>query len=649
MRSLGTSVAALATGLLVASTVGCGLVPAPSAGDAPGDPADTVGLLVTALEDHTLEGVPLSTGDAVGRFESAIGQLSDIPVRVRSTDVERDGDAASATLRWSWDLGARSWNYDTTVDLEAAARGGERRWVVAWTPAALQPSLSETDVLDVVRTPAPRGDILGAGGRPLVTDRPVIRYGLDKSKIRPSSVRASADRVAEALEIDAAAFRRAARSAGARAFVEAVTLRREEATTAVPPGFADIPGALALPDVLPLAATREFAAPLLGRVGPATTESIEQGRGRVRPGDMVGLSGLQARYDERLSGTPGIEVRATGTGPCADWPDCPDAGEPRTLVSVPAQGGRPVRLTLDEGMQLRAEQALADAGGAASPPSALVAIRPSSGEILVAANGPGNEGLNAATFGQYAPGSTFKIVSALALLRAGVGLDDRVECSPTIEVDGKQFKNYDDYPTDRTGDISFTDAVANSCNTALIGQRGRLHQRALTDAAAALGLGNDYDLGFPAYFGQAPAADAETELAADVIGQGKVLASPMAMAAVAASVAAGHIVVPHLITDAPPQPVAQSPTPLTAREAADLRTLMRAVVTQGSGAFLSDLSGEPGAKTGTAEYGEPAPDGSLPTHTWMIATRGDLAVAVFVETGASGSQTAGPILEDFLR
>ena len=75
---------------------------------------------------------------------------------------------------------------------------------------------------------------------------------------------------------------------------------------------------------------------------------------------------------------------------------------------------------------------------------------------------------------------------------------------------------------------------------------------------------------------------------------------------------------------------------------------MRAVVTEGSGSFLADLPGEVGAKTGTAEYGSPDASGSLPTHTWMIATQGDLAVAVFVETGQSGSTTAGPILERFL-
>ena len=95
-----------------------------------------------------------------------------------------------------------------------------------------------------------------------------------------------------------------------------------------------------------------------------------------------------------------------------------------------------------------------------------------------------------ATFGQFAPGSTFKSVSSLALLRAGLGPDTTVPCTPTIVVDGKSFKNYDDYPSGGIGDIPFRTAVANSCNTAFISQRDRLGDRDLADAAAALGMGD---------------------------------------------------------------------------------------------------------------------------------------------------------------
>jgi cell division protein FtsI/penicillin-binding protein 2 len=273
--------------------------------------------------------------------------------------------------------------------------------------------------------------------------------------------------------------------------------------------------------------------------------------------------------------------------------------------------------------------------------------------VLAAASGPGSKGYNTATFGQYAPGSTFKVVSALALLRSGLTPASPVSCTPTITVDGKQFKNYSDYPSGRLGRISLRDALANSCNTGFISQHERLKGKDLTDAAASLGVGVDHDLGFPVYFGEVPRPASETEGAADMIGQGKVLASPMAMAAVAASVSKGDTVVPRLVTGVGDDDTvggASEPdlaAPLTPAEAGELRAMMRAVVAEGSGALLQSVQ-PPAliAKTGTAEYGSKAP---LPTHAWMIAAQGDLAVAVFVATGESGSRTAGPILQSFLR
>ena len=73
---------------------------------------------------------------------------------------------------------------------------------------------------------------------------------------------------------------------------------------------------------------------------------------------------------------------------------------------------------------------------------------------------------------------------------------------------------------------------------------------------------------------------------------------------------------------------------------------LAAVVTGGTGEIVGTVPGQPViAKTGTAEYGTANPPA---TRAWMVAGRGDLAVAVFVADGASGSHTAGPIMRDLL-
>ncbi len=585
--------------------------------------------LASGLAARDLTGVPLddpAAGEQLAAIWAAVPE--DQQVTVDAGAVTTQDDTASATLDWTWQLDGAEWAYETPVEATRTDDG----WRVSWSPAVVAPDLAPGESLALSSLPSERGTVLGAGEATIVGPRPVVRLGLDKTQAEPGRWRSSARAIARELDLAVGDYVARVEAAGEKAFVEALVLRADDAATTLTPAYAAIPGAARFEDEVPLAPTREFAAPLLGTVGDATAEIVEASDGAISPGDVVGLSGLQARYDEQLRGTPGLRVSATG-------------GEAdRTLFEQAPVPGRPLRLTLDPALQEKAEQALADTG----PVSALVAIRPSSGDILAAANGPGNDGLNAATFGQYAPGSTFKVVSSLALLRAGLDPASPVACDATTVVDGKTFKNYDDYPATGIGRITLRQAVANSCNTAFISQRDRLGDTALTEAAGSLGLGIDRDLGFPAYFGQVPTPQGETEKAADLIGQGTVLASPMAMAAVAASVRAGTTVTPRLVLDHEVPP-STGPTPLTAGEAERLRGLMRAVVTGGSGSFLADLPGAVGAKTGTAEYGSPDGSGSLPTHTWMIATQGDLAVAVFVETGVSGSQTAGPLLEQFLR
>ena len=430
-----------------------------------------------------------------------------------------------------------------------------------------------------------------------------------------------------------APYVKAVRGAGDRAFVEAISFRKAEVPPAVLAGYEDITGR-----------ARARRRHLVGADAGVRGADPRPGRAGHRGDDRGGSRPLPGRA---TSPGPAACRRATtssSAGRPAGWSRrCrrPRPGPARDLFRVQETDGDPLELTLDPDLQTDAEALLADVPSA----SALVAIRPSDGAILAAANGPGTAGQNFATYGQFPPGSTFKIVSSLALLRAGLTPDSTVSCPPTLTVDGKEFGNYSDYPSSANGDIPLRTAVAQSCNTAFIGARDELADGDLADAAASLGLGVDHDLGFPAYFGSVEPPASETEAAADLIGQGTILASPMTMAAVIASVQEGRLVVPRLVEQVDVSD--HDHTPLTGEEAAQLQEMLRGVVTDGSGSQLADVPGPPViAKTGTAEF---VGDDGVQTHAWMVAAQGDLAVAVFVEIGESGSRTAGPILEEFLR
>jgi cell division protein FtsI/penicillin-binding protein 2 len=586
--------------------------------------------LTAALSEHTLEDVALTEPEDAARFEEQAAPLAGYDVEVTAGEVEREGGKGTVALHWAWTVEGHDWTYDTTAQL---VEGDEQRWAVEWTAASFVPDLAADERIELRREYGERADVVDTADRPIVTDRPVGRYGLDKANTPPDQVASSAERIAASVGIDPAAYRAQAEAAGPEAFVEALAVRKGEESRHVTGDFSSIPGALIVPDEMTLAPSRTFAREILGYVGEATAEVVEKSEGAVHAGDRVGLAGLLATYDAQLRGTPAVTIEAVG----AD-----DAR--RTVAEFDGTPGQPLVLTLDQEMQAEAERILAPLSGDDAPASAIVAIRPSTGEILAAANGPGNGGMNVATAGAYAPGSTFKLVTSLALLRAGVTLDEPLACRETLDVDGYTFHNFDDYPASALGDVTFRTAVANSCNTALIGARDRVDDGALADAAQSLGLGADPDLGYPAVLGSVPAPDSETERAADLIGQGRVQATPLGMATVAASIQAGRTVVPHLIADRPGEPAPDAP--LTDAEAVALRELMRAVVTDGSATFLGAIPGDPvGAKTGTAEYGERGDDGAYPKHSWMIGTHGDLAVAVFVETGVSGAVTAGPLLQ----
>jgi len=594
------------------------------------DPQEAVDALASALASGDFTDVAFTdtTAEEVATdYAAVVDGMGDVEPVVSAGAAHEAKGTATAKLAWTWPVAGDEWSY--TTDAELTETDGE--WQVAWSRDLVEPSLGSSTVLDTTPIGSARGEILGAGGRALVFDRPVVRFGIDRTLVPKAAVGDSARRLARLVGIDQAAYAKLVEAAADKAFVEAIVYRKEDVPLSAAQGYDAIKGARAIPDNIPLGPSREFAAPILGSVGEVTAEMIKNDPEKYRLGDRAGLSGLEARYDDQLQGTDGVVVNAVAPG-----------GHERELYRVDARTGAPLRITLDERLQTVAENQLASVG----PASALVAIRPSTGNIVAAANGPGNDGYNMATYGRFAPGSTFKSVSSLALLRAGLTPSTVVPCTPAIVVNGKRFENYDGYPSGALGNVPLRTAIANSCNTAVISQRGKLGDGDLAGAAATLGIGIDHDLGFPAYFGSVEPPASETEAAADLIGQGTVLASPMAMATVIASVQAGHTVVPRLV-DSVDVSVPPEADALTAREAGQLRELLRAVVTSGSGVGLLDVPGPPViAKTGTAEFDK---DGKVLTHAWMIAAQGDLAVAVFVDVGSSGSGTAGPILEAFLR
>lgn len=372
---------------------------------------------------------------------------------------------------------------------------------------------------------------------------------------------------------------------------------------------------------------------LIGPVGPATDKAAAEFGAPYRKGDPVGLDGLNRQYEKRLAGTPGTVVRIV------DASDKPV----KTLQTFGGRPGEPLRTTIDPRVQAAAGKALTTAKKDAS----MVVVRPSTGEILAVVNKPG--GYNRALMGQYPPGSTFKVVTAAALVADGLGPGSPVDCPATTTIGGRTFKNAG---FEKFGRVPFRDAFAHSCNTTFADLAvDRLGEEKLTRITAQFGFNVPIIAGLPAVRAAFPAVKDDTALAAAAFGQGEVLTSPLNMASVAAAAADGTWRSPRIVpADLAPQALdaggkkreADKPLDPAVRKA--LRVLMPAVVTEGTAHAVDFPEGTAG-KTGTAEFGsgeEP------PTHAWFIGYKGDLAFAVIVEDGGTGAEAAAPVAARFL-
>ena len=533
-------------------------------------------------------------------------------------ETSEDGDRARARVRLRWNVpGIGPWGYDTRVPLRKA--GDE--WKVRWTPALVHPKLRDTERLGTTRELPERAPILDRAGRRIVEPRPVKRVGAVVGEV--GNPRATATGLARVLGVDAGPILRQLRGGGPQQFVEALVLREED-YAALEAELSSVPDVTTLDGTAPLAPTREFARALLGTVAPATAEQLERLGAGYAIGDQVGQWGLQARFERRLAGTPDRRVVMRSAEGVAF----------ETLFERDGRGGRALRTTLDARVQLAAERALSSRADEA----ALVAVKPSTGDLLAVANRPTESSFDRATRGRYPPGSTFKVVSTAALLRTGLRTGEIVPCPATITVEGRSFRNFEG---SAAGPVPFSQDFAQSCNTAFISLAERLSRTALTRAGRDYGLGRSLrSLPLPAPAAQVPPGRSAVERAAAMIGQHEILASPMSMAGVGATVAAGRWHAPRLLASDPRRAGPRLPR----GERDTLGGLMRSVVTSGTGTALAGVSGAPAGKSGTAEYGSGDPP---PTHAWFIAFRRDLAVAVLVEDGRAGGTVAAPLAAAF--
>ncbi|WP_028797038.1 penicillin-binding transpeptidase domain-containing protein [Streptomyces bottropensis] len=371
------------------------------------------------------------------------------------------------------------------------------------------------------------------------------------------------------------------------------------------------------------------------------------------------LDGLREKYGKKAGGKAGVELRIVRAHPEKAGPDGTSSGKSagstkstnstkstkstkekaadKTLLELSKGTPGELRTTLSPGLQ-----AIAESKVAATKRASVVVMRPSTGEILAAAN---SSAFNVAFQGSLAPGSTMKIVSSALLIDKGLASADKVHpCPKFSSYGGWKFQNDDKFEI-KNG--TFKGSFARSCNTAFISQAKKLDDNSLTlEAQQVFGLGlNNWAIGVSSFDGAVPVQSA-APMAASLIGQGGVRMNPLNMASVVSTAKTGVFKQPYLVAPSlDGRTLATASRPLSATARTQLRELLRYTAAAGTAAeAMSGLGPDYGAKTGSAEV-----DGQKEPNGWFTAWKGDLASAGVVQEGGHGSESAGPIVAALLK
>lgn len=443
---------------------------------------------------------------------------------------------------------------------------------------------------------------------------------------------------------------------------------------------AELPGVFIL-----VASKREYghgdlASHLLGYLGEMTEAQLKSGRyASYKMGDYLGRRGIEAAWEDYLRGERGfrrIEVDAFGR----------ELGNVQQKLSTP---GANIYLTIDTRLQQEAELCLKDKVGA------IVALNPQNGKILALASSPtfspeaferglsdaewqdllknqNHPLMNRAIVGQYPPGSTFKIVMAVAGLEEGVVTPQTyIHCRGYLASGNHMFQCW---KKGGHGSVNLHLALVHSCDVYFYEVGRRLGIERIAKWSRRFGLGTPTGLkldkekpGLVASvawkrqrFG---AAWQEGDTFSVAIGQGYNLATPLQMASMAATLANGGTVYqPQLVerVESPAgeilhrfQPVVQGRLDAAPANLTLVQKALAAVVRDGTGrrAWLPQV--EVAGKTGTSQVVSLEKEKSgqhirhFQNHALFVAYAPfdypQVAVAVIVEHGGQGGQVAAPL------
>ena len=553
--------------------------------------------------------------------------------------------------------------------------------------------LAEENRINLRLLPPPRGRILDRFGQPLAVNRQNFRVLLVSEQAQ--DVSATLDALSEVIELSEYDRERVQKEVRRRRSFVPVTVRENlnwEEMARIQVNAPDLPGVLVDEGLTRFYPQTETAAHVLGYVSSVDEEDLTGDPLLQLPGFRIGKAGMERQFDLALRGSGGtsqVEVNALGR-------------VIRELERKEGGSGTDLMLTLDERLQQFAAQRL----GAESASCVVMDVH--TGEILVMASTPSfdpnafNRGLtqrewnalsgdprapmtNKAIQGQYSPGSTFKMLVAIAALEQGaISPEQTVFCRGHTDLGSRRFHCWEDRGH---GAMDMVQAIAQSCDVYFYEIARRIGVDRIADMANRLGLGDKLEIGLTGERAGLIPTEAWKRATLDEpwqqgetyvvgIGQGYVLTTPLQLAVMSARLATGLKVEPVLtrqvmldgaVVQRPPQafePLNIDPAHLAVARRGMFEVLngprgtARASKLRLDGVQMSGKTATTQVKRITMaqrEAGLPDSD-EIPwnerTHALFVAYAPEdnprYALSVVVEHGGGGSAVAAPIARDIM-
>jgi penicillin-binding protein 2 len=542
-------------------------------------------------------------------------------------------------------------------------------WILQVRDHEVNSELAERNSIRTYPLIAPRGKILDRDGRVIVDNRPSFHVRLSRENLNRDHLGA----IAQGLHLDLAELQSRVKRYDSRPKYESVPIKTEltRGEMAFVESHRD---AQTFPEleVIEDSSARLYpqdglAAHVLGYVGEVSDAELDsQEFAKFPQGEIVGQSGLERQYNEILMGVDGQKRVVVDTF----------GREHQVLENVEATAGRNLQTTLDVDLQAVAELAMEGRKGA------VVALDPRNGEVLAMVSRPTFDPghisahdltdpdtplFNRAIQAQFAPGSTFKPIVALAGLETGL-----LEPSTTFFCPGSATFYGVTHKCDAVhGTINLHQAIVHSCDVYFYNVGNRLGIDTIAEYAQMAGFGARTGIDLPGeYEGIMPSTKWKLrtqrekwyagETISVAIGQGAVVVTPIQLAVAIGGLAMGGAwYKPHLVRDAAASDQPRRAT-LHADNIATIVSAMNGVVTEeGTGAAARingiDVCGKTGSAQRISNKLAKANRGlaqEMKDNGWFVAfspcDHPEIVVAALWEAGEHGA-LAAPIVRDVIK